>query len=298
MKVFSIVPDVGPRSLWHTLREYILREQIGAGGYGAVYRGEQLPLERDVVVKVLHAQRSDNDSRERFLREAKLASQLRHPYAAHVYAFGAEDQGSLLWIAMELVQGVSLHDWLGKHGPMSLEQFVAFFDASEYSAIAFSADGHWLATSGGGDARVVDTTTWKPVLRVGSRTRSLRFDPRGSRLAIGTASGDAAIWAVPGGERIRHLREVGEIVDRIAWSPDGALVVTASRDGMEQVFEVTSGALLSQGNYLHARIRSVEFDATSKFEDPSRAGQHRSRARRRRSRLCQHPMPGCRRHGR
>jgi hypothetical protein len=72
---------------------------------------------------------SDNDSRERFLREAKLASQLRHPYAAHVYAFGAEDQGSLLWIAMELVQGVSLHDWLGKHGPMSLEQFVPFLSA-------------------------------------------------------------------------------------------------------------------------------------------------------------------------
>jgi serine/threonine protein kinase len=110
------------------LGEYILREQIGEGGYGAVYRGEQPLLERDVVVKVLREQRGDAESRERFLREARLAAQLRHPYAAQVYASGAEDDGSLLWIAMELVQGVSLWDWLNKHGPMPLERFVPFFD--------------------------------------------------------------------------------------------------------------------------------------------------------------------------
>src|SRR5213078_4159167 len=64
------------------LGEYILREQIGEGGYGAVYRGEQPLLEREVVVKVLREQRGDAESRERFLREARLAAQLRHPYAA------------------------------------------------------------------------------------------------------------------------------------------------------------------------------------------------------------------------
>jgi len=111
-----------------TLGEYILREQIGEGGYGAVYRGEQPALEREVVVKVLREERGDGDSRERFLREARLAAQLRHPYAAQVYAFGAEDDGRLLWIAMERVQGVSLWDWLDKHGPMPLERFVPFFD--------------------------------------------------------------------------------------------------------------------------------------------------------------------------
>jgi WD40 repeat protein/serine/threonine protein kinase len=111
-----------------TLGPYILRELIGEGGYGAVYRAEQPALERDVVVKVLHEQRSDSASRERFLREAKLAAQLDHPYAAHVYDFGAEDEGRLLWIAMERVRGVSLDVWLDRHGPMSPEQFGPFFE--------------------------------------------------------------------------------------------------------------------------------------------------------------------------
>ena len=105
-----------------------MRELIGEGGYGAVYRGEQPQLEREVVIKVLHERRTDSDSRERFLREAKLASQLDHPYATHVYAFGAEDDGRLLWIAMERVRGVPLDAWLDKHGPMPPEQFGPFFE--------------------------------------------------------------------------------------------------------------------------------------------------------------------------
>jgi WD40 repeat protein/serine/threonine protein kinase len=117
-------PDLSGR----TLGEFVLREQIGAGGYGAVYRCEQPVLKRDAVVKILHAGRRRNSTaKERFLREAQLASRLDHPYAAHVYSFGAEDDG-LLWIAMELVQGITLGDLLKSRGPMPLEQFVPFFE--------------------------------------------------------------------------------------------------------------------------------------------------------------------------
>jgi WD40 repeat protein/serine/threonine protein kinase len=110
------------------LGEFVLRERIAEGGYGVVYRCEQPLLKRDVVVKVLHERRRHNDvARDRFLREAQLASQLDHPYAAHVYKFGAEDDG-LLWIAMEMVHGVTLNDWLATHGRMAFEQFVPFFE--------------------------------------------------------------------------------------------------------------------------------------------------------------------------
>jgi len=111
-----------------TLGQYILRELIGQGGYGAVYRAEDPALEREVAIKVLHARRSDGDPRERFLREGKLAAQLDHPYAAHIYAFGAEDEGRLLWIAMEWVRGIALDEWLDEHGPMSPEQLGPFFE--------------------------------------------------------------------------------------------------------------------------------------------------------------------------
>jgi serine/threonine protein kinase len=110
------------------LGEFVLHERIGAGGYGTVYRCDQPALRRAAVVKVLHARRRPNDAaRERFLREARLASRLDHPYAAHVYSFGVEDDG-VHWIAMELVHGITLAEWFRTRGPMTLEAFVPFFE--------------------------------------------------------------------------------------------------------------------------------------------------------------------------
>jgi serine/threonine protein kinase len=45
-----------------------------------------------------------------------------------VYSFAVEEDG-LMWIAMELVQGVTLGEWLRSQGPMSLDQFAPFFEA-------------------------------------------------------------------------------------------------------------------------------------------------------------------------
>jgi serine/threonine protein kinase/WD40 repeat protein len=111
-----------------TLGDFIVREQIGEGGGGTVYRCFQQSLQRDAVVKVLHEpKRGNSAAKERFLREAQLASQLDHPYAAHVYAFGSEPDG-VLWIAMELVKGTTLEAWLREHGPMSPAEFVHVFE--------------------------------------------------------------------------------------------------------------------------------------------------------------------------
>ena len=107
-----------------TLGAFVLHERVDEVGPLAVYRGEQRLLKRDVVVKVLHRQ-CDDDARELFLREVRLASQLRH-YAAHIYSFGCEE--GFQWVAMEQVHGVSLQEWLERHGPMPLEQFVPFFE--------------------------------------------------------------------------------------------------------------------------------------------------------------------------
>jgi WD40 repeat protein len=110
-----------------TLGDFRLQKQVGAGGFGEVYLAEQVALKRDAVVKVLRPELRDASHVEQFLREAQLASQLDHPYAAHIYAFGAEPDG-VLWIAMELVRGSTLAALLAAQGPMPVERFVPLLE--------------------------------------------------------------------------------------------------------------------------------------------------------------------------
>jgi serine/threonine-protein kinase len=111
-----------------TLGDFIVREKIGEGGFGAVFRAEQPLLAREAVIKVMNiGLRENQEAVGRFLREARLASRLDHPYAAHIYAFGAEPDG-LMWIAMELVRGTPMNQLLKTQGPIALERFVQLLD--------------------------------------------------------------------------------------------------------------------------------------------------------------------------
>jgi serine/threonine-protein kinase len=111
------------------LGDFVLHECIGAGGFAAVYRCEQPGLGREAVIKILHNRlRTSEVVFQRFTREARLASRLDHPYAAHIYSFGVEAEDGLAWIAMEMVHGTSLERWLIERGPLSLEMLVPFFE--------------------------------------------------------------------------------------------------------------------------------------------------------------------------
>ena len=111
-----------------TLGEFVVREKLGEGGAGVVYLAEQPLLAREAVVKVLASStREDASATQRFLREARLASKLDHPYAAHVYAFGAEADG-LLWIAMELVRGTPLNQLILEQGPIPLHRALPLLE--------------------------------------------------------------------------------------------------------------------------------------------------------------------------
>jgi WD40 repeat protein/serine/threonine protein kinase len=139
-------------------------------------------------------------------------------------------------------------------------------DASGVPALAFSADGRWLASSGGDDVRVFDVSTWSETLAIaGPHIRTLSFDPTGPRLGTGSAGGDASIWDIPSGARTRHLREVGDPVNAIAFSPDGQLVAAGGGSGVVQVFRATTGAFQSQFNATPGKILTVEFDLASKL---------------------------------
>ena len=137
-------------------------------------------------------------------------------------------------------------------------------DALEFPVLEFSADGRWLATTGGGVVHVFETADWRDVLTIAEPgVHALNWDPTSARLATGSITGDASIWAIPGGVRVWRLRNSGEPVDRVAFAPSGEFVATASRDGAEQIWRASTGEQQSQGNYLHGKILSIEFDPAS-----------------------------------
>jgi eukaryotic-like serine/threonine-protein kinase len=93
-----------------------LRQLIGIGSMGRVYRAFQRGVERDVAVKMLHRELSANPTLvSRFLREARIASRLSHPNVVQVVMAGQLPQqvgsapiGGELYIVMEFLDGISL----------------------------------------------------------------------------------------------------------------------------------------------------------------------------------------------
>jgi len=99
-------------------------EKLGEGGMGAVYKARQISMDRQVALKILlHDQRGDAISVERFRHEAYLASRLRHPNAIIIHDFGQSPDG-LLYIAMEYLSGETLKDRLTRLGPMPVRTAV------------------------------------------------------------------------------------------------------------------------------------------------------------------------------
>jgi WD40 repeat protein/serine/threonine protein kinase len=121
-------PTKLPDLIGRKLGDFVVREKIAEGGLGMVFRAEQASLGRQVVIKVPFSKNGPTERLlRRFIHEAQLASRLDHPYAAHVYAFGNEPDG-LMWIAMELVKGTPLDEYLRVCGPMPPARVAALVE--------------------------------------------------------------------------------------------------------------------------------------------------------------------------
>src|SRR5215207_7168075 len=89
------------------LAQYELRALLGAGGMGAVYRGYQTNLRREVAVKTLSAAlAAQPDYIHRFNREAEISASLEHPHIVPVYDYGI--QRNIAYVVMRLLTGGSL----------------------------------------------------------------------------------------------------------------------------------------------------------------------------------------------
>ena len=100
--------------------QYELIKEIGLGGMGVVYEAQDRSLERRVAVKKMRDEiRIDPHERSRFVNEAKLVAQLRHPNIVDIYAI--VEEGQEVYLVFEYVSGRTLHDQIKSDGPMSLE---------------------------------------------------------------------------------------------------------------------------------------------------------------------------------
>jgi two-component system, LytTR family, response regulator len=89
------------------LNHYRVMKRLGSGGMGEVFLAEDTRLHRKVALKVLLPEvAADPDRMARFLQEARLASALSHPNAAHIYEIGEADGSH--YLAMEYIEGQTL----------------------------------------------------------------------------------------------------------------------------------------------------------------------------------------------
>jgi serine/threonine-protein kinase len=108
-----------------TLDKYKLVRLIGEGGMGNVYEGEHVILGRSAAVKVMHSEYLEREgSVERFQREAQAASAIGHPNIIEVLDIGPADDGTVFMV-MELLDGESLEDVLGRLGKLAADRSVA-----------------------------------------------------------------------------------------------------------------------------------------------------------------------------
>jgi len=99
-----------------------IRRSLGSGGMGDIFEGYDTELHRSVAIKVLAAKYVEDETmKQRFFREARMASQLNHPNIAVIYEIG-EASGNP-YIVMEYVNGITLADRLAD-GPLDTESVI------------------------------------------------------------------------------------------------------------------------------------------------------------------------------
>ena len=178
-----------------TISHYRITSKLGEGGMGEVYLAEDTKLDRKVALKFLPQEmQRDESARKRFLREAKSAAALDHPFICKIYETG-QAQGKD-FISMEYVQGNTLRDELTE-APLALKealrQAVEIAEALETahgqeivhrdlkpSNIMIMPDGHAKVTDFGLAKRLT------PLHEVGGQEKTLTASMTKTGTTVGT----------------------------------------------------------------------------------------------------------------
>ena len=119
---------------------YKLLEMIGGGGMSNVYLAHDMILDRDVAIKILRYDFSNEEElHRRFQREALSATSLTHPNIVNIYDVG--EDGDIHYIVMEYVKGETLKQYIQRNAPVSPKKSVTIMKQLT-SAIANAHNNH------------------------------------------------------------------------------------------------------------------------------------------------------------
>ncbi|HUS62894.1 MAG TPA: serine/threonine-protein kinase [Kofleriaceae bacterium] len=103
---------------------FVIEAKLGEGGFGSVYKGTQNVTNRKVAIKLLHPEMTrDKNVLARFRREGQVLCSLRDAHSITTYDFDQTPDGTL-FIAMELLEGRSLHDIFQDEAPISWKRML------------------------------------------------------------------------------------------------------------------------------------------------------------------------------
>lgn len=137
-KVTSVaIPDEASEALPHRLGRYRVLGELGRGGMGRVLRALDPTLGREVAIKLLSKRRTAIDPLLVLRREARAMARLQHPNVVEV--FGVDADHGRVYIAMELVDGLHLGQWVGAGKRTPTELLRHFVEAGKGLAAAHDA---------------------------------------------------------------------------------------------------------------------------------------------------------------
>jgi serine/threonine protein kinase len=106
---------------------YRIQSFIARGGMAVVYCARDMRLDRRVALKLLAPELTENDNfRQRFIRESRLAASIDHPHIIPIYRAGQFED--LLYLSMRYVAGTDLGGLLAREGPLRAERALVLFD--------------------------------------------------------------------------------------------------------------------------------------------------------------------------
>jgi len=108
------------------LGQHVLKERLGAGGMGEVYRAEHVLLRRPCALKVIRPERAgDPKNLRRFEREVQVTATLTYPNTIQIYDYGHAEDGTFYYV-MVYLPGLTLEELVKREGPLPAARVIHF----------------------------------------------------------------------------------------------------------------------------------------------------------------------------